>query len=105
MLNGKFEFDGAYHSEEYGTITLYFIVPKKMLGGQYPEAEHAELSIEFPENIIEAKEANVLISPTKYDEEYDCYVDYEWFDFALSYEEIEELIDLAKECGWLNEVD
>ena len=97
MLDGRIEFDGKYHSEEYGTITLYFIAPKEMLDGKYPEAEHAELSIEFPENIIEAKDAIVLISPTKYDEECDCYVDYEWCDFDLSYGEIEELIDLARQ--------
>lgn len=97
MLDSRIEFDGKYHSEEYGTITLYFIAPKEMLGIKYPEAEHAELSIEFPENIIEAKDAMVLISPTKYDEENDCYVDYEWCDYTLSYAEIEDLIDLARQ--------
>ena len=97
MLDSRIEFDGMYHSEEYGTITLYFIAPKEVLDDKYPEAEHAELSIEFPENIIEAKNAMVLISPTKYDEECDCYIDYEWCDFTLSYSTIEELIDLARQ--------
>lgn len=104
MLNGKFEFDGRYHSEEYGTITFYFIAPKELLGNKYLEAAHAELSIEFPENYIEAKDAMVLISPTKYDEECDCYVDYEWYDFSLSYEEIEELIALAEKSNRFMEV-
>lgn len=96
MLDSRIEFDERYDDEEYGTTTLYFIAPKEMLNGKYPEAEHSEISIEFPSNHIEARYASVQLSPTKYFEEDDCYTDYDWCDIQLSYEEIEELIALAE---------
>ena len=99
MLDKRIQFDESYISEEWGTITLYFIAPKEMLNGKYPEAEHAEISIECPKEYIDARYANVMLSPTKYDEDEDCYTDYDWFDVDLSYEEIEELIKLAEESG------
>ena len=99
MLNKHIQFDESYISEEWGTITLYFIAPKEMLNGKYPEAESMEISIECPIEYISPKYATVMFSPTKYDEEEDCYTDYDWFDVNLSYEEIEGLIKLAEESG------
>lgn len=96
MLDSRIEFDERYDDEECGTTTLYFIAPKEMLNGKYPEAEHAEISIEFPTNHIEARYAGVSLSPTKYFEEADGYADYDWCDFDMPYEEIEELIALAE---------
>lgn len=99
MLDQRIIFDESYISEEWGTITLYFIAPKEMLNGKYPEAESMEISIEFPRECVDARYANVMFSPTKYDEEEDCYTDYDWFDVNLSCEEIEKLIKLAEESG------
>ena len=99
MLDQRIKFDESYISEEWGTITLYFMAPKEMLYGKYPEAESMEISIECPREYVDARYATVMFSPTKYDEEEDCYVDYDWFDVNLSYEEIEELIKLAEESG------
>ena len=96
MLDKRIKFDEKYDDEEYGSTTLYFIAPKEMLQGKYPEAESMEISIEFPTGYPEARCANVEFSPTKYDEENDCYTDYEWFDANMSYEDIEALIDLAE---------
>ncbi len=36
----------------------------------------------------------VMISPTKYDEENGEYIDYDWFDYPISYEEIEKILRL-----------
>lgn len=98
-MDKRIKFDESYISEEWGTITLYFIAPKEMLNGKYPEAESMEISIECPKEYIDARYATVMFSPTKYDEEEDCYTDYDWFSVNLSYEEIEKLIKLAEESG------
>lgn len=91
----KIKFEDRFECAEYGTTTLYFIAPKELLCGRYPEAISAEISIEFPTNIPEARYAGVSLSPTKYDAENDSYTDYDWFDVDLSYEDIEKLMDLA----------
>ena len=99
MIDNRIKFEEDYISEEWGTITLYFIAPKEMLNGKYPEAESMEISIECPREYIEARYATVMFSPTKYDEEGECYTDYDWYDVDLPYEDIEELIKLAEESG------
>lgn len=99
MIDSRIKFDESYISEEYGTITLYFIAPKEMLNGKYPEAESMEISIECPREYIEARYSNVMFSPTKYDEEEECYTDYDWFEVSLPFEDVEELIKIAEESG------
>ena len=94
MIDKRIIFDERYDDGE--TTTLYFIAPKEMLYDKYPEAEHAEISIELPTNCMEARYANVDISPTKYFKEEDCYIDYDWYEITLPYDEIEELIALAE---------
>jgi hypothetical protein len=97
-LDKRIEFEERYEKGE--ETTLYFIAPKEFLYGKYPEAEHAEISIEFPTAHPEARYAQVEISPTRYDEEEDCYTDYDWREIQLPYEEIEALINLANaSCG------
>lgn len=96
MLNTKIKFDSRYDDEEYGTTTLYFIAPREMLCGKYSKAEFTAISIEFPSNHIEAHYASVMFSPRKYFEENDCYIDYDWFDINMSYEDIETLIKIAE---------
>ena len=96
MINNRIWLEERYDSEEYGTTTLYFVAPKEMLNGKYPEAESMEISVEFPIDNIEAKYATVMFSPTKYDDEVGGYTDYDWFDVSLPFEEVEVLIDLAK---------
>lgn len=99
MIDKNIKFEESYISEEYGTITLYFIAPKEMLNGKYPEAESMEISVEFPIGNIEARYGIVMFSPTKYDEEGESYTDYDWFEVPLPFEEIEKLIKIAEESG------
>ena len=99
MIDSRIWLEDRYDDEEYGTTTLYFVAPKEMLNGKYPEAESMEISVEFPINCPEARYATVMFSPTKYDEDGECYTDYDWFEVALPCEEVEELIKLAEESG------
>ena len=93
MIDKRIVFDDRYDNGE--TTTLYFIAPKEMLYGKYPEAEHMEISIELPNDHMDAAHAVVDFSPTKYFEEDDAYVDYDWYEVELPHDEIEELIALA----------
>ena len=97
MIDNRIWFEERYDNEELGTTTLYFVAPKEMLNGKYPEAETMEISIELPTNNMEARYATVMFSPTKYYEEGECYTDYDWFDADMPYEDIEALIKLAEE--------
>lgn len=87
-------FEEAYESKTYSTTTLYFTGPKSLLKDEYDDAEFSTISVEFPTNNREAKSCTVMISPTKYDEEIGEYIDYDWFDYPISYEEIERLLEL-----------
>lgn len=91
--NYDFELEDKYVSEEYETITLYFIGPKDMVADKYPDAESTELSVEFPINNPNCKYATVMISPTKDGSDYD------WYDKDLSPYEIEELISCGADKG------
>lgn len=89
------KFEDTYISEEYGTTTLYFIVPKDILEGKYPEAEFATISLEFSNSGFVYCDVNTCCSPTKYVPEEDGYLDYDWFDISLSDEDIGRLLKLA----------
>ena len=69
--------EDQYKSDEYETMTLYFIAPKEWLEGLYPDA------------------ATVMVSPTR-DLGEDGYEDYDWSDLELSLSDIEALIGMAK---------
>ena len=99
MIDARIKFEESYVSEEYGTITLYFIAPTEMLNGEYPEAECMTISVECPREYISPSYATVMFSPTKYDEDEEAYSDYDWFDVDMSYEDIEALIELAEQSG------
>ena len=92
MLNKNIIFEEKHINQEFGTTTYYFVAPKEMLLGKYPEAIAMEIAIEVLTN---HENASVQFSPTKYDKETDGFVDYNWFDGNLSYEEINELLALA----------
>lgn len=94
MLDTRIEFDERYDNVQYGTTTLYFMAPRELLSAKYPEATSTEISVEFPINHLDPTYATVMYSPTKYDEENDCYSDYDWFDVELTYGEIAALIKL-----------
>lgn len=87
--------EDRYKSNEYETMTLYFIAPKEWLDGFYPDAVHAEISVEYPLNCPEASAATVMVSPTR-DLGEDGYEDYDWNDLELSPSDIETLIGMAK---------
>lgn len=101
MIDKKIKFDERYDDGE-GMTTLYFTAPKELLDGDYPEAVSMEISVELPTDKMEAKYADVSLSPTRYIEEDDSYEDYDWYDVVMSYEDIEELIDLAKKSDKFN---
>ena len=88
------KYASMYYKEEHDTITLYFVVKKSMLRNpkEYPDAVAAMLSLEFPKEIIEARYADICISPI--DEKGECFG---WEDISLPYDEIDELIELATE--------
>lgn len=93
LKNYEVELEEKYVSEEYGTTTLYFIVPKEMLIESYPEAESTEISIEFPTSIPHSEYATVMISPTK------DGLDYDWCDKEFTDDDVEKLIAYGIEKG------
>lgn len=98
MLDKRIKFDESYINKEYDSITLYFIAPKELFNID-EEAESVEISVECPKKHISANYASVEYSPTKYNVEEECYIDYDWREVDLPYEEIEALIKLAEESG------
>ena len=97
MLDKRIKFDDSHTNEELGITTLYFIAPTDLFDDIDEDAESVEISIECPTEYISADYATVECSPTKYVEEDGCYVDYDWREISLPYEEIEALIKLAEE--------
>lgn len=102
MIDKRIEFDEAWNKEDNETV-LYFTAPIEMLWGDYPDAVSMEISVEFPTDHAEAAYANVEISPTRYDEENDCYEDYDWSELSLSDADVNALIELARKEGWSEE--
>ena len=100
MLDKRIKFDESYINKEYDSITLYFIAPKELFNID-EEAESVEISVECPREYISANYASVEYSPTKYNVEEECYIDYDWREVDLPYEEIEALIKLAEESGMM----
>lgn len=92
MIVDKIEFEEKFIDEEFETMTLYFIAPKEILNGKFPEADFATISVEFPTSNPQPEFSSVMYSPTIYDEENDAYEDYAWFDVELSYSEIAKLL-------------
>ena len=94
MLDNRISYEESLVSGTYETTTGYFMIDKSLLEelrpGQYPEAEHGELSVEYPTEHPEANMANVMVSPTKDGSDYD------WTDIDLSYEIIEDLISVVE---------
>ncbi len=90
----KVMFEEQYKSNEHETVTLYFFAPKEWLGGSYPNAISAEISVEYPVTHPEAIYATVMMSPTRVTEN-DSVEDYDWYDIVLLPTEIEQLMDLA----------
>ena len=99
-IDKRVKFEETYVSEYHGTTTHYFTIEKSLLEkifpNKYPEAYCGEISVEFPTDHPEAREAMVGISPTEYDEENNAYSDYDWSDLPLSYEEVEALFELIE---------
>lgn len=81
-----------YYEEEQETVTLYFLVKKSMLPfpSNDPDVVAAMLSLEFPVTNIEARYADICISPITDTNE--CIG---WEDITMPYDEVEELIEYA----------
>lgn len=103
-------FDDIYISDEYHTTTMYFKAPKEilkaLLGEEYPDenAVSAEISIEMPSAHLDSRYAYIAVSPTvceKCDGEV-SYVDIDWTDVELPYDEVDHLISLGLQntCTW-----
>lgn len=82
--------------KDYNTTTLYFEAPKELLNGEYPEAEFMTIRVEFPTGNPEPSCSEVSYSPTMYDPEEEAYVDYDWSDMDISYEDVKELLKKAE---------
>lgn len=93
ILAEEIVFEEKYECEVGRTVTLYFIAPTKILKGKYPEAESAEISVEYPMGTDDVEAANVTFSPTK------DGLDYEWHEVELPSEIIQKLMDMAKRQG------
>lgn len=72
----KLEFEERVDSEVYGTTILYFIGPKELISYKHPEAESAEIMIEFNTNNPHGQYPEITISPTKGGRDYDWYYAY-----------------------------
>lgn len=94
MIDINFSYDESHVSDAYGTTTGYFMIDKNFLDElrprQYPEAEHGEISVEYPTEHPEASVATVMVSPTKEGGDYD------WTDVDLPSEIIEVLINITE---------
>ena len=94
MLDDRISYEESYVSSTYETTTGYFTIDKSLLEelrpGQYPEAEHGELSVEYPTERPEVNMTTVMVSPTKDGSDYD------WAYVNLSYEIIEDLISVVE---------
>lgn len=86
--------EDRYISEEHDTTTLYFSLPSDVLEGKYPEAESAELSIEYPSASPYAENATIMISPTK--NTGSEISDYDWQDVSLDMDIVQRLINKAE---------
>ena len=80
----KIEYDEMHYNEITATAELYFIMPKDLFDKKYPEAIGGELRIEFPVEFPKSTYAISEYSPTRYDKNEDCYVDYNWTEIILS---------------------
>ena len=87
-------YEEQYHNEEEDMITFYFFAPKEMLRSDYPDAVSATIALEFPADHVDPSYASVSISPTREVAE-GCLEDYDWCDYDMTYEEIEQLLDEA----------
>lgn len=99
MLDKRIKFDERWDRND-GTTVLWFIAPKELLP-ECPDAESVAISVECPTEYISADYATVEFSPTKYVKEDGCYVDYDWREVSVPYDEIVALIELAEESGWM----
>lgn len=94
MIDARITYDDVHVSDVYETTTVYFMIDKSLLDelrpGQYPDAEHGEISVEFPTSHPTANMSTVMISPTK------DGCDYDWTDIELPYEIIEVLINIIE---------
>ena len=91
----KVTLEDLYRSDEYETMTLYFIDPKEWLSAIYDDIVHTEISVEYPLNCPEAFAATVMVSPTR-DIGHGKYEDYDWNDLDLALSDLEILLDIAE---------
>lgn len=101
------KFDESYCSYEDEAVTYYFMADKSLIDElfpeKYPEATSSEISIEVPFSCSEARAASVMVSPTLDCD--GCATDYDWSDVAFPFEDIEKLLDIAREPVVIIELD
>lgn len=94
MIDTQFTYEESYVSNTYGTTIGYFMIDKNFLEelrpGQYPEAEHGEIYVEYPTVYPKASATIGMVSPTKDGRDYD------WTDVVLPSEIIEVLINIIE---------
>ncbi len=89
MIADKAKLQEYYDNEFYQTRIVFFHVPLDLLEGRFPEAEEAELSLEFPLNKPDEHLAITMLSPVKDGSAYD------YSGFFIPDEEIKKLLELA----------
>lgn len=93
MFENKIQFDERVFND---AATYYFIADKDILlnffsAEQYPDAESAEICIEFPPDHQDADYVQTtMISPTK------DGMDYDWAHISISDGEIKQLLEIAE---------
>lgn len=96
------KFEERVDNEVAQETILYFKVSNEVLeeytGRTYPDAVSAEVSLTFPLNDLDLEKMNASISPTRYDEEWDAYEEYDWTDVELSEDEVAQLMELFEEA-------
>lgn len=95
-IDKSIKFDERWDRDD-GSTVLWFTASKELLPGEYPDAESMEISLEFETHDVYAEGAIVEFSPTKYNK--DGYIDYDWKEIDIPFDEIEALIKLAEESG------
>lgn len=93
----KIEYDEMHYNEITATTELYFMIQKDLYNGKYPESIGGELRIEFPVEFPKSTYAISEYSPTRYDKNENCYVDYNWTEIILSNSQTNKLIQMGLE--------
>ena len=93
----KIKFEDEFINGANELYDIYFIAPKDILPKEYPDAEFATIWLEVSPWDTSYKNAVARVSPTKFSEKYNGYLDYDWTDIFLSEEELNALLKIRED--------